>query len=254
MSRVFNDTTNKAGIVQMFEDARGYKDGYVSGNDDRLKKFTSKTRSAFDRFLSLAFEADGRWQYDDSNHTKYAEIEMDLISGQRDYSFLTDEQGNVILDIHKVYVKDPSGVYQEVAPADKNSDNAYANAPFMDGQNQQGTPSRYDRTGNGIIFDYVPNYSWRIGTELARGIKILIDREASYFIYTDTTKMPGVPGIFHDYFWAYPAMQEASITGASNSDALTNEVARLESGIKKHFARRGEDDRKKITFKRISFI
>lgn len=254
MSRQFNDTDTKSGIVQKYEDARKYKRGYVSGNTDRLKEFTSETKSAFDRFLSIAFEADGRWQFDDSNHTKYAEIEMDLVSGQRDYTFLTDEQGNVILDIHKVFVKDPSGVYYEVEPVDKNEDNEHTTAPFVDGQNVQGQPRKYDRTGNGIIFDYVPNYSWRIGTELARGIKVLIDREASYFIYTDTTKKPGVPGLFHDYFWAYPAMEAAGIDGASNYNALANTVARLEAGIKTHFARRGADDRDRITFKKIRFI
>ena len=254
MSRVFNDTTNNAGIVQKYEDARKFKRGYVSGNTTRLKEFVSDTKSAFDRFLSIAFEADGRWQFDDSNHTKYAEIEMDLVSGQRDYSFLTDEQGNVILDIHKVFVKDQQGVYYEVLPVDKNEDNEYITGPYTDGRNTQGQPSTYDRTGNGIIFDYVPNYSWRIGTELARGIKVLIDRESSYFTYTDTTKMPGIPGLFHDYLWAYPAMEAAGLDGASNYNALANTVARLEAAIKQHFTRRGADDRNRVTFKKINFM
>lgn len=254
MSRVYSDLNNNSGIVQKYEDACKYKRGYVSGNTERLKDFTSDTRSAFDRFLSLAFEYDGRWQYDDSNHEKYAEIEIDLVSGTRDYTFLTDEQGNVILNIHKVLVKTRDGVYVELDTADKYSDNATTSAPFLDGQNVAGQPTRYDRTANGIIFDYVPDYSWRVGTEGARGIKVLIDREASYFVYNDTTKKPGVPGIFHDYFWAYPAMEKASIDGSSNYNGLVNIVSRLEDGIKQHFSRRGEDDRKKITFKKISFI
>lgn len=254
MSRQFSDLSTNSGIVQMYEDARKYKRGYVSGSTERLKNFTSKTRSAFDRFLSLAFEFDGRWQYDDSNHTAYAEIEMDLVSGTRDYTILTDEQGNVILDIHKVLVKDQNGVYVEVQPVDKNDDNEYKSAPFLDGQNTTGTPTAYDRTANGIIFDYVPNYSWRIGTELERGIKILIDREASYFAYTDTTKKPGVPGLFHDYFWAYPAMQDAELDGAKNAGTLASIVARLESRMRTHFSMRGGDARKKITFKKINYI
>ena len=122
MSIQFNDTATRKGLIQLIERETGLGTGRISGDTELLKDFTADINIAFDNLLRIIFKYAGTWQYDDTNHTDYPFIKTNLISGQRDYSFFKDEQGNIILDIHKVMVKDDSGLYREVKPVDMQSD------------------------------------------------------------------------------------------------------------------------------------
>src|SRR5260221_10947959 len=201
MSLPFSDTSTYKGIVQIYEKEIGANRGDISGDADKLKEFTADVNLAFDDFLEIALQASGTWQFDDSNQTDYPIITTNLISGRRDYSFVTDGSGNLILDIYKVMVADTNGVFKEISPVDQQSaDSVQTNVDsFIDGKNTSGIPTRYDKTANGIFLDLIPNYN---STE---GLKVFINREPSYFISSDTTKSPGVPGIFHRYFALKPA-------------------------------------------------
>lgn len=253
MSIQFNDTATKKGLVQVYERELDFDNGYVANNTARLQEYTADANISFDRFLSLAFSADGRWNFDDTNHTTdYPEIEADLVSGQRDYTFLTDEQGNVILDIYRVLVKNTDGTYIDVDPVDKQSERERT-TEFVDGKTYSGVPTRYDKTANGIIFDITPNYNWRIGTEGEKGVKVLINREASYFVSGDTTKKPGVPGLFHEYFALHPAMKYAMRKQHANTQSIISRVEQMERDIIKHFSRRAKDERSIMTPKKILY-
>lgn len=243
MSLVFNDTTDLKGIVQQYEkdigDATG---GSVSGSTTKLKQFTAEANLAFDAFWSIAIPASGTWQFDDSNHTKYPIIKTNIESGRRDYKFTLDEQANLILDIYKVAIL-PSAtatLYQEIEPVDTQSGTDLATV-FND--TVTGTPTAYDKTANGIFFDVTPNYSATLG------LLVYINREASYFTYTDTTKKPGVPGLFHRWFSIWPAEQYARRNNLSNYAALRAERIEMEQAIRNHFGRRERDVRSRITTK-----
>lgn len=201
---------------------------------------------AMDRVLSIIFKSNGKWQFDDSNHTDYPIIMTSLVAGQRDYSFTTDEQGNLILDIYKVMVKNADGYYEEIYPVDQQSDEG--TGAFYDGRNTQGTPYRYDKTANGIFLDSVPD------TTIASGIKIFINRESSYFTTADTTKKPGFSGIFHEYIALRPSFQYAYRNGLSNSVALQNEMDKMELDIKKHYRDRSRDEVPRITSESVNSV
>lgn len=258
--RPYNDTTNLDGLVQMYEEEIGAEPGFVSGSTTRLKRFASQTKTAWNRYLSLALSASGKWQYDDSNHSDYPIIEGDLIANQRDVTFTNDESGNLILDVYRVFVKDPAGVYQEVFPVDEQS--GHGMDDFTDGQDRTGTPTFYDKTGNGIRFNVLPNYNWRNTEEGERGVKIYINRTPSYFTYTDTSKNPGCPAVHHDYFYLRPAMDYARQKGLETYDQLRLEVLAYEGvpergvagSIERHFSRRAKDERNVMTGKRSLFI
>lgn len=151
------------------------------------------------------------WNIDDFNQTDYPIIKCNLVAGQRSYSFLRDESGNLILDIYKVMVMDQSGIYHELKPVDQQS---IAPDTMVDGQNTQGIPTTYDKTANGIFLDLIPSYS-KTG-----GIKIFIDREPTYFLSTDTTKVPGFDGLCHDYLYLKPAYEYARDRAQPNREAL----------------------------------
>jgi len=250
MSIQFSDTSNYKGIIQLIEKECGFNRTDISGDSDKLKEFTADVNLAMDDFTALAIQASGTWQYDDSNHTKYPIITTNLVDGQRDYAFTTDEQGNRILDVHRVFVlTSTSGTkYVEVYPIDAQSHPAGHTEGFWDGQNTEGVPFYYDKTANGIFLDPIPSYN------ATNGLKIYINREASYFASSDTTKVPGIPGIFHRYLVLKPAFDYARRNNLPNTQRLENEIFKLERSIKEYYGKRERDIRHVMTPRRINYM
>lgn len=251
MSLAFNDGSGKS-LVDQYEEECGFTAGEVSGNTTKLKKFAAAANIALDKFTEIAVKASGKYQWDDSNHTDFPIISTDLISGQRDYSVSVDEDGNYVLDIFRVFVADRTGTFHEVFPVDAQTESD--TTAFTDGQNASGVPTRYDKFGNSLFFDFVPNYNMRFVQEGIAGVKMYVNREGSYFSYGDTTKKPGVPGLFHDYFFLRPAREYARRNKLANFAELDAEVKRLEGvpgvslgAIGEYFAYRDRHARNRIT-------
>lgn len=247
MSLQFNDSVASKGLVQQYEFEIGANAADVSGNTTRLKQFAAAVNIAYDNFLRIALNASGTWQFDDSNQTDYPIITTNLVSGQRDYSFTTDGSGNLILDIYRVFVADSSGVFSEIYPVDVQEPRSDT-VSFADGRNASGTPTRYDKTANSIFLDVIPSYNY------TNGLKLYVNREPSYFVYTDTTKKPGVPGDLHKYFYLKPAAEHARRNNLANKNDLANEVLKMEGDdlrnipgtIGTYFASRNRDERKRL--------
>lgn len=250
MSLQFSDTTNYRGIIQIYEKELGFNQGDVSGDTNRLKAATADINLALDDFTDIAIKSSGLWQFDDSNQTDYPIITTNIVSGQRDYAFTTDGSGNLILDIYRVVIGDPSGVFRDITPVDQQTPNNNGNytSTFINGQNATGTPKGYDKTSNALFFDVIPNYN------LTNGIKFFINRESSYFIYTDTTKKPGIPGLFHKYLALRAALDYARRNSLSVFPNLEAEVYRYEGNerlgingsISSYFGNRSRDVRKRL--------
>lgn len=190
---------------------------------------------ALDRAFALIFEVGGTWQFDDNNHEDYAIITTNIVSGQRDYTFTTDEQGNLILEVHKVFVADSTGLFREMMTTDVPSG---APANYYDGQSTQGQPNSYDKMANGIFLDPIPNYN-RTG-----GLKVYISREGSYFTTSDTTKKPGFAGLFHEYVALRPSYQYAFRNSLPNTNLLKQEMLEMEEAIKNYYKAREKDVKK----------
>lgn len=197
---------------------------------------TADINLALDFVWATIFKCGGKWQYDDSAHTDYPIITTNIISGQRDYSFVTDEAGNLILDIYKVMIAQPDGTYVEIKPVDVQSD--ADTQGFYDGLNKSGTPTRYDKTANAIFLDVVPNYN------STAGLKVYINREGSYYTTADTTKKAGFAGIFHEYLALRPSYQYAYRNSLKNIVALQNEMLKMEQAIKDYYGFRERDAKK----------
>lgn len=261
MSRVLSSPENLDGLIQRYEQEIGAEVGFVSGNTNRAKKFISATRSAWDKYLYLAFKGSGTWQYDDSNHADYPIIYTNIVSGQQDYTFTTDEQGNLILDIYKVAALKSATdtTYEELVPIDQQRHNS-ANSDITRESGATGAPYAYDKTANGFFLDVEPDYN------ATSGLKVWINREASYYSFSDIsgdpTKKPGCPGIHHDYFWLRPAMEEAARQSLSTYADLRDRVKEFEGDerdgtvglIENYFSKRIRDERPVMTMKRINYI
>lgn len=193
---------------------------------------------ALDRAIFLILQAEGRWQFDDTNHAGYPEIFTNIVSGTRRYAFTADGTGNLILEIYKVFVMDQNGVYQEACPSDVQTQDGTES--FTDGRNTAGFPYRYDKTGKWIDLDPVPDYN------AVNGIKLLVNREASYFTTADTTKVPGIAGIFHEYLALRPAYFKALIDNPAMAGGLGSEMLQMEKDIQAHYSRRAKDQRARL--------
>lgn len=201
---------------------------------------------ALDDAIDIAIKSCGVGKFDDSNHSDYPTITTDLTSGQRDYSYTLDGSSNLILDIYKVLVMDTSGVYQELTQVDETTD-LYTES-FTDGITVNGQPTKYTRTGNGIKFDVTPNYSQ------TNGIKILINREGSYFTTSDTTKKPGIDGRLHEYLVISPACKHAQRNGLANKDELYNRKVLLEKRISEVYSKKDRGAKTILQKKPFNFI
>lgn len=217
--------------------------GDVSGDSELLLEFTARSNSALDDFLLLWAKSAGTWQGDDINHTDYPIITRNIVSGQRDYGFTSDGSGNRIVDLQKVLIL-PSATatrYEEITPIDE------LNTSLSDilEDTTQGTPTKYGKLANAIFLDLIPNYS------VSAGIKMIVNREGSHFVSTDTTKVAGIPA-FHEYLYLKPALEKARIKGLPQYQALKERVEELEGDearnlqglIPSFFALREKDLRK----------
>jgi len=232
-------------IVQKYEKEIGASRGTISGNTTLLKEYTANANEALDEYTAIALRASGTWQYDDTNHTDYPFIEANLISGQRSYTFTSDENGNLILDVYKVMVKTPAGIYIEIEAVDQQNGDYMES--FYNGENVTGTPTRYDKTANGIFLDAIPNYNWRLVEDGERGLKVFINRESSYFTYTDTTRKAGVRGTHHKFFYLRPALDYARQNSLNSYPRIEAEYLKLVAEIKKDYAERKKDEQLIIT-------
>lgn len=194
---------------------------------------TADVNLALDFVLATIFKAGGTWQFDDSNHTDYPIITTNLVSGQRDYAFVTDEQGNLILDVYKVLMAKPDGTYVDITPVDVQSESG--NEGFYDGNNTQGTPTKYDKTANAIFLDVIPNYNY------TDGLKVYINREGSYFTTSDTTKKAGFAGLFHEYLAIRPAYYYASRNSLPSTKNLYDRMITMEKSIESYYGKRERD-------------
>lgn len=201
---------------------------------------------ALDDAIDIAIRSCGIGQYDDTNNTDYPFITTDLTSGQRDYTYTQDSSGNLILDIYRVMVMDSTGVFQEIPQVDMQSERWTES--FYDGQNITGQPTKYDRTGNGIIFDVIPNYSQ------TAGLKMFINREGSYFTVSDTTKKAGIDGRLHEYLVVSPACKYAERNSLDNYPKLANRKALLEKKISEVYSKKDRGVRKILSKLPFNFI
>jgi len=243
MSLQFSDTTTLKGLVQMYEREIGVTRGAVSGNTTLLKEFTADVNLAIDDYIGMAIQSSGMWKIDDSNHTDYPEIYTDIESGQRDYTFITDENGNNILDIYRVYYLN-GGIYSLLSPIDTDTEREASD--ISNGSSTEGVPDSYDKTANAIRLNRTPP------TNVTDGLKVSINREGSYFEYSDTSKKPGFPGVHHKYFYLKPANDYARRNTLTSYPRIEGELMKTEREIKEYFNRRAKDERPELRINRES--
>lgn len=245
MSQAFSNSSG-TGLIQLCEDNCGFDRGDISGNATLLQRFTGWINLGLDDIWGVILQACNLGGLDDTNHTDYPFFSTNLISGQRDYSYIVDGSGNIILDICRVMVAQPDGTFREIYPVNQETTTSKRGNPedttsFIDGKNASGTPSRYSKLGgNAIFLDVVPNYS------ITGGILIFGNREASYFTVTDTTKKAGFAGIFQSYPALFASEMYSGIKSLANLKKIMQDKINMRRDVMVYYAMRDKDVPKRM--------
>lgn len=227
---VFSDVSGNTGIVQQARQ--------LCRVDSTLWSTVNIVNSAnnwHDTVTGYAIGNDKRFAWDDTNHSKLPIGTTDLTTSS-DYSFLTDEQGNTILNLTSIsLIEIATNKETKLEPIDR-ADGDYDYSSFGV---ETGTPSRYDKIADNIIkLDYIPT-----ATDIATyKLKFYFQRTGSYFVATDTTKQPGIPPILHRGYVIAAAYDCALTLGLQNLQPLSVELQKEEAKIKQHFANRNTDE------------
>ena len=230
---VFSDSVNNTGIV---EQTRAML--RVDATQYPTYKIVNSANNYLDTITGYAIGADRNFQWDDTNHTKLPIGTTDLTATQSDYSFLTDEQGNSILNLTRIDILDPDGSYRKLELIDQENIEKALDAY----QSTDGLPNQYDKIADNIIRLYPTP-----ATTVASGLKFYFQRSASYFVAADTTKSPGVAPLLHRGFMIAAAYDGALALGTQNLSQLGVETEKEHFKMKKYFEVRNTDMNRRMT-------
>lgn len=233
---VFSDSSGGQGIVQEID--------FLVNTDSVKFPIADKTRIInrwYEKTVGKILEADGRWQFDDTNYTDLPIATTNLTSGQQDYSFAVAH-----LRITRVEIMDTNGAWKWVEPLDQND---VRTCSITELGEQEGQPCWYDKLANSVFLYPRPNYT------KANGIKAYFQRTASLFLVSDTTKEPGFASTFHRLLALGPALEYAVANGLNpiKIQDLRSEVAQAEFDIKEFYSKKSKDEQVSLQVRRIRY-
>lgn len=220
---VFSDTSNLNGVIEDITFRTN-----ASTTDFPLKTRTMYVNEAYGRVANIIIRADGRMQWDDTNHTDQPIYDCDLVSGQTDYNVFSEAPSALQdwLTIERVEGLDEAGNGVLLRPIDKR-DIPESMAEY---RKTAGQIDEYDFNGTNLLLYPAPNYS------KTNGLTIYFHRAPSYFVSTDTTKRPGFASIFHPYLSIYASYVWNSVK--KNDWSLKPILDQMEKEIGEFYSRR----------------
>lgn len=220
MAFTFNDTSTENGFCQEIDSICGTDPTSYS-----LKKKARRMNNALDQYFSLSMKYCGNWSVGDTNASDLSSATNDVVSGTQKYLLNTS-----MLVIDSLWIMGTDGVYQLLTPTTGESINSTIS----------GTPTKYQKMERTIILDKVPNFS------TTAGLKIFFRRTWPRFVYTDTTKTAGTPGI-HDMYLSrvasLPYLVEKQLPNKNDIQAL---IQKDELLIQSYFSLRERDVKRRM--------
>ena len=204
-----------------------------------------RINNAYEEIVGEIIQADGTWQFDDTNYGTHPIGTTTLVSGQRDYSFDT-----TMLNIERVEVMDNSGNYYVLKPLDK-SDIDIATTEFNE---TNGRPEYYDKNGSSVILYPAPDAG--VSVTLSAGLKVYFQRTADLFTsaqVTTGTKVPGFASPYHQILCYMVAIPHCMTYKKDRVRDYQIRVAEIKKSIIEHYSRREKDIRKVMTMEGICY-
>lgn len=238
----FSDTSTQQGLVQDIT----FVTGANLASDYKINERTRNLNVAYGKVASIIMQADGRWQWDDPNHTNAPTAACNLVDGQESYAVLvpapTVLQDWLIVDRVEILDANDNGVL--LTPFDKND----LGLAWKEYAKTDDTPRCFEFRGASIFLKPNPNYN------KTKGLIITFKRNPSYFAVDDTTKIPGFARPFHRYL-SLSASYDWFVKAdkGSRAKAVKQDMYILEQEIKSFYSKRDKYERPRITRLRKSY-
>ena len=213
-----------------------------------------RVNNGYQQVIGWIINADGTWQFDDTNYSDLPRGRGTLVQGQEDYSFSSE-----YLDVEAVEIlnDDSPNKYIRIEPLDHSMLGGLSPQEYFGllstGSPQTGFPQYYDKLGD-TIFLYPAPTSTEV--TLTNGIRVWFKRTADLFTsaqVTTGTKEPGFASPWHIILAYMAAIPYCSIYKPERVAWLQSEVNRIKAEIIDFYGLREKDKRKVITMKPISF-
>lgn len=233
---VFSDNINNSGIVE-----RTRKTTRTSIDQWSNQDIANSCNDYLDFVTGYAIATDKRFRWDDTNHSKMPIGKLDLNSGQSEYSFLLDGQGNKILNLIGVEVKKEDDTWKRLDEVDF----VEMEQAFGAYKTIAGTPEEYDKLNDNVLKLFpAPSYS------KTAGLRLFFQRTGSYFLGTDTSKEPGIAPILHRGFVIASSYDCALALGLENLQPLSVELEKERQKVIEYFSSRNTDVRQRMQAQR----
>lgn len=224
----------------------------------RLDK-TARVNTAMEELVGEIINADGAWQYDDTNQTDSPRGRGNLVEGQSVYSFASE-----YLKIMSVEVLLNDGkTYRRLEQLDQDDLDGLSVEEYF-GTNASGTypnniakslPNFYDIEGDTVRLFPAPTST---SVTLTNGLRIWFKRAPVAFTAVSTTATdtttPGLPSSYH-VILAYMAALPYCMTYKKDRVALyENKIESLKKKLIAYYTKRNPDKRPTMTGKKINYI
>jgi hypothetical protein len=150
-----------------------------------------RVNNSLETLVGKIINADGTWQFDDSNYSDLPVGTQTLVASQSAYTF-----NDKFLQILEILVKDINGDWIILNPTDQVE--MPGNIPLDEAFESSGLPIYYDKVSEDTIKLYpAPSAT---NCTLTNGLKIKFKRTASIFTTAEVntgTKVPGIASPFH---------------------------------------------------------
>lgn len=214
-----------------------------------------RVNSALEELVSMIINADGTWQYDDTNYTDSPVGTGNLVEGQEAYTFAAD-----YLQVEAIEVLDTASpaTYRRLKPLDKGELGDLSTEEYFGltsaGNPQTGFPEYFDQVGD--TFRLYPAPTSTVVT-LTAGVKVYFKRTASIYTsaeVTTGTKEPGLPSTHH-VLLAYMAAVPYCMSYKKDRVAwLEKKIDSMKKTLLAHYAHREKAKRKIMSMRPINYI
>jgi hypothetical protein len=170
----------------------------------------------------------GALEFDDSNYADLPIATFPAVNGQRSYKITVDEDDNHVLTVHKVAIDAGDG-YVDIPREQVGEGN-------QEGLLDSGTakvPTGYYEIGQSIVFNEAP---------ISGTIKVWFDRDISFLADDDTTKVPGIPTVYHNLAAYRTAANYALDKGLANEDRILRRIQMEEEKLSQYEMNRRADE------------
>src|SRR3990167_2550078 len=226
-----------------------------------LKAVVRRVNSALETLVGLIINADGTWQFDDTNYTTTPVGKQDLTSAEISYSF-ADEY----LEIEEIDILDTGGRYIKITPFDAVemgvSFEEYFNITFAGSTYTApvGFPFYYDKHGDTIRLSAGPTAA---NTTLTKGLRARFTRTAKLYTMSNSTTITSgeesvEPGIASPYHQLIAYMSSIPFCMSNNKrdrvPLYEKKVDEMTKDMIDFYTKREKDARKIMTPKRIQYL